>query len=290
VRLPREPLLHFVLLGAAIFVVSAAVGDSSDTRTDRIDVSATQVRRLADTWERTWQRPPTRSELDALVEDHVREEVYYREALAMGLDRDDTIVRRRMRQKLEFLGEDVGDLVAPTDDDLQSFLSDNPDLFVVDPQYEFRHVYLSPDVRGPALVEDARRVLAQLTIAGPDADIDDLGDPLPLPRVFDGVEAHAVRRTLGEAFMTRLARLPTGEWTGPVESGFGLHVVLIEAKTEGRLPDLPEVREAVESEWRSAKRRESDNLLYAAMRSRYEISIEDAELITPDVSTPGGAE
>ena len=90
--------------------------------------------------------------------------------------------------------------------------------------------------------------------------------------------------------MTRLARLPTGEWTGPVESGFGLHVVLIEAKTEGRLPDLPEVREAVESEWRSAKRRESDNLLYAAMRSRYEISIEDAELITPDVSTPGGAE
>ena len=284
-RLLREPLLHFVVLGAFLFVIYGLVDDSEENQPDHIVVSAAQVERLAEGWQRTWQRPPAPTELQALIDDHVREEIYYREALAMGLDRDDTIVRRRMRQKLEFLGDDVGDLVEPTEQDLEDFLADHAELFLIAPRFEFRHLYLSPDLRGAELAADAERLLAQLKIAGPDANLNELGDPLPVPRVFDGVEERAVRRSLGEAFASSLARLPTGQWAGPVESGFGLHLVLVTARTQGRLPELAEIREAVVAEWRSAKRHEANEALYSAMRERYTLTVE-----TPVLSAEGGAE
>ena len=128
-KLLREPLVHFLLLGAALFLVFNIVGDSEESRTERIVVPAGRVAQLTEAFARTWQRPPTEDELDGLIEDHIREEVYYREAMAMGLDRDDTIVRRRMRQKLEFVTDDLVTAVAPTDEQLATYYNQHPDDF-----------------------------------------------------------------------------------------------------------------------------------------------------------------
>ena len=127
----REPLAHFFVLGAGIFLLAALVGESDESRPDQIVVSAGQIDRLVETWQRTWQRPPTQAELEGLVEDHIREEILYREAIAMGLDRDDTIIRRRLRQKMEFLPQDLVEQVEPTNAELLTYLRENADAFQV---------------------------------------------------------------------------------------------------------------------------------------------------------------
>jgi hypothetical protein len=158
----REPLLHFFVAGVALFAVWEGRSSAGAARADRIVVSAATVETLAGNWARIRQRPPTPTELEGLIDDHIREEVLYREALALGLDKDDTIIRRRLRQKLEFVSEDVAAQVEPTEAQLEAYLSQNPDAFRVDPRHAFRHVYLSPGRRGAALGRDAERLLAAL--------------------------------------------------------------------------------------------------------------------------------
>ena len=147
-KLLREPLLHFVAIGALLFVVAGVMGKSGTTDPERrLVVTEGEVLRLIEGWSRTWQRPPTRRELDGLIEDYIQEEIMYREAMAMGLDRDDAIIRRRLRQKMEFLSEDIAASIAPTGVELQAYLAENPDKFRVPPRYSFTHVYFSADRR-----------------------------------------------------------------------------------------------------------------------------------------------
>ena len=127
----REPLVHFLVLGAGIFLLAALVGESDQDQPDQIVVSVGQIDRLVETWQRTWQRPPTQVELEGLVEDHIREEILYREAIALGLDRDDTIIRRRLRQKMEFLPQDLVEQIEPTDAELRTYLRENADAYQV---------------------------------------------------------------------------------------------------------------------------------------------------------------
>lgn len=158
----REPLVHFLALGAALFLLYARWGGSGERRDDRIMVSTAQVGLLAEGFERTWQRPPTVRELRGLIDDFVQEEIYYREALAMGLDREDTIVRRRMRQKLEFFAEDLAEAGEPTGEELRVYLAEHPERFRVTGLVTFEHIYFNRDRRGEAEEEDARRLLARL--------------------------------------------------------------------------------------------------------------------------------
>jgi len=273
-RLLREPLLHFVLLGALIFAVFAARGERGRSRPDRIVVGAGQIEHLADGFARTWQRPPTSAELDGLVDDYVREEIYYREAMVLGLERDDTVVRRRLRQKMEFLVEDATAGPPPSDADLEAYLSAHPDSFRVEPELTLRQVYVSRDRRGRGAEYDARALLARLTAAGPDVAIDQLGDPLMLPDELTGASRGEVARVLGDDFAAALADLPIGRWTGPVESGFGLHLVLLRARTAERMPALDEVRDAVAREVQAANRKQMVERAYAALRARYEVVVE----------------
>jgi len=268
----REPLLHFLILGALLFWLAAALGDPAGGRSDRIVVTAGDLEQLEAGFERTWQRPPTDEELAGLVAERVREEVLYREALALGLDRDDTIVRRRMRQKMEFLSEDLS-AAEPSDADLESWLGANREKFRLEPRVTFRQVYLSRDRRGDATRADALRLLDELRRADDAVDPATLGDPLPLPNEVRDLSGSEVARLFGGAFSTRVQQLVPGRWEGPVESAYGLHLVQVLERVEARDPELAEVRDAVAREWLADRRERAREDLYRELRSRYEVEI-----------------
>jgi hypothetical protein len=271
-RILREPLLHFVVLGAGMFVLFALVGGPAEEGPKRIAVSTAKVENLAGLFERTWRRPPTPAELDGLIADHVKEEILYREALALGLDADDIVIRRRLRQKMEFIGADVAKLVAPTEAELQAFLAAHADRFREPSRTSFAQVYLSPDRRGEAVWGDAERLLVALNTGG--ADPAESGDPFLLEQDYRELAAPDVERLFGGAFAAQVAELPVGRWSGPVESGYGLHLVLVRERTPARLPDLAELRDAVANEWRAVRQKEANRALYERLRADYEVTVE----------------
>ncbi len=270
----REPLLHFLLLGAALFAAFRWGAGPVETGSKSIVVTQGRIDHLANAFARTWQRPPTRQELDGLIQDHVREEVYVREAVALGLDRDDLTIRRRLAQKFEFVSDDLAAPAEPSNEALQAYLNAHPATFATERRFSFRQVYLDPQRRGVDLARDVDRLLAGLKQAGAKADLASLGDPFPLQREFDNVSAREVRNAFGEKFAAALGNLSPGEWQGPVESGYGAHVVFLAERTEGRLPPLEDVREAVRREWGYAHRLEAVAQFYQALLRRYTVTIE----------------
>ena len=277
-KILREPLLHFALLGAAIFAAYGLVSQRRGDEPGHILITASQVAAIELGFTRTWHRPPTREELEALLRDRVREEVYYREAMELGLDKDDTIIRRRLRQKLEFLTDDVVDQAQPTDAELQAYLTAHPDSFRGHMEFTFSHVYLNPDKHGAHLARDAAALLAQLNRAGGEADVSALGDAFLLERTFAAVPAIDVAQQFGEPFATKLGEVSPGQWQGPIDSGYGVHLVFVSERTEGRVPRLDEVRDAVTREWDNARRLTTNDKLYEEMLKRYAVTIEAARV------------
>jgi hypothetical protein len=286
-RILGEPLLQFAVLGVLLFVLFRMLGDPRNTAPQRVVVTTGQIERLAETWRRTWQRPPTRAELNGLVEDYVREEILYREALALGLDRDDTIVRRRLRQKMEFLSEDLGTPEPASDAELQSFLETHPERFRVEARLSFRQVFLSNERRGEAnAVQEAARLLVALQDDPAGADADAAGDPLPLRAELSDATESEVERTFGSRFAVALRDVAPGRWQGPIASAYGLHLVFVRARTPAREPMLEEVRERVQSEWLVQRRREANESVYRRFRERYEVVIEE---VAASDGAPGSA-
>lgn len=274
-KLLREPLLHFLLLGAAIFAAYGLLPKRVGDEPAKIIITQGQIASTIVGFARTWQRPPTPEELEGLIRDRVREEVYYREALALGLDKDDTIVRRRLRQKLEFLTDDLALQAPPTEAELTAFLKAHGERFGAKRRWTFSHVYLSPSKHGESLAEDAAQALARLVRSGGDADLSAEGDPFPLAHDFASAPASEIASLFGEPFAKRLATLPPGQWQGPIESGYGMHLVFIREITEGGMPALADVREAVTREWADARRQEANEKRYEAMLKGYTVVIEN---------------
>ena len=273
-KLLREPLLHFVLLGAAIFAAHSLLANHSVDRPAEIVVTQGKLENLVIGFTRTWQRPPTDEELQGLIRDYVREEAAYRKALAMGLDRDDTIVRRRLRQKLEFISDDLVAQTEPTDANLQAFLAAHPEDFRKEPAFTFSQVYLNPQEHGANLQRDAARILAKLQRAGDHADLNSIGDPSLLEQRFKQLPADEVKKMFGEQFVSGLATLKPGQWNGPVQSGYGAHLVFVSERQEARLPALAEVHEEVRRGWLNSMRVESTDRFYAALLQHYKVKIE----------------
>ena len=266
----REPLLHFLLIGAALFLYFNLVGGVSEAPdTKRIVVSSGQVEQLVANFERTWSRPPKPRELDAMVESHVREEVFYREALAMGLDQNDPMVRRRMRMKLEFMLEDLSGQDT-SDEVLSEFLNRNSNNFRDEVQLTLRQVYLNPDQR-PDLENDAGLLLSRLNDgSAPDA----IGDHTLAPRTYELASQSEIARDFGDEFARQVASLPVGDWSGPVYSPFGAHLVKVEVRIDARLPELAEIRDEVLREYLAEKREQQKNLAYGKLREGYEVTVE----------------
>ena len=272
-RLLREPLLHFLVLGAAIFVVFGLVAKPGG-EPDEIVITQGQVASIVEGFARTWQRPPSSDELEGLVQGRLREEIYYREALALGLDRDDSVIRRRLQQKMEFVTEDVVAQAEPTDDELRAYLEAHPHSFRLPQQFSFSQVYLNPELHGERLAADATQLLAQLNQAAGKDDMSTLGDSLLLDQTFDALPAGDVTKLFGENFATKLSGFSPGQWQGPVESGYGLHLVFVSSRTEGRIPALGEVRETVQREWANARRLEAREKFFQDLLKHYTVTIE----------------
>jgi hypothetical protein len=266
-RLLREPLLHFLLLGALLFLAYGWLNRAGLAAPDEIVVSRSQVEGLVMQFERVWQRNPTAEEREALVESWVRDEVFYREALAMGLDQDDQVVRRRLSQKVQFILDTGSESTVPTDLELQDWLDGHADRYRIEPTYSLRQVYFDPARHGErldAVMAAAKRALAE----GREAP----GDPTMLPAAIEGGAAD-IERTFGAEFEQALRTLPVGAWHGPVRSAFGLHLVTLEARTDARPARLEDVRPEVVRDLMQARTEAAQDALYRDLRAKYAVRI-----------------
>jgi hypothetical protein len=272
-RLLREPLFHFLVIGGLAFLLFAAVSEPRPAPLETILIGPERVAQLAQGFEAVWRRPPTDDEMRAIVDDFVREEVYYREALTLGLDRDDAVVRRRLRQKMEFLTDTGADLLRPGPGELEAHLAANAPAFRRGPRLAFEQVYLGerPD---PAMIAAALSALRSDPMADPDA----LGERTVLPAQLSLSPPEAVDGVFGGGFFERLAELPAGAWAGPVESAYGVHVVRIAENVPARMPAMEEVQDAVLRDWKEAKALELRERLFARLRDRYVVEIRGADV------------
>ena len=267
-RLLREPLAHFLGIGLGLFLLYALVNPSGGD--NEIRVTAATVAALEAEHRKLWGRPPTAGELDALVQSKVDEEILYREGLGMGLERDDAVVKRRVRQKYELIAEEE-DAREPTEADLAAYLAAHPERFIAPPVVTFTQLLL--DTSGSAAEDRARAGAALKALAGGAAP-SDVGRPTLLPARIDGMAIDLVGREFGEGFAAALARLPVGGWQGPVASGYGLHLVRLESRSAPAVPALADVRAEVLREWENAAREAARAKRLSELRTRYDVVIE----------------
>ena len=270
----REPLFHFLLIGLGLFLLYELVNKDGDTAPREIVVSEARIEALAENFARTWMRPPTARELSGLVDDFVKEEIFYREAVGMGLDRDDTVIRRRLRQKLEFVSEDFASTIEPTDEQLQGYLDEHPEKFVNPMRLTFLQVFLSTERRGETATADAEKLLTELRAGRGPADPTEAGDPSLLPTGLEAASLREIARSFGEDFATQLDEATVGQWMGPVRSGYGIHLVKVSDREASSMPTLDDGRPIVVREWQSEQQRELGDAFYDQLRSRYEVNIE----------------
>lgn len=251
----REPLVHFLVAGALIFVVLS--GRAPDTGERRIVVDEAVVTGLVNNYVQAFRRPPSDDELDGLIRDYVRGEVYYREALRLGLDRDDDVVKKRLRNKMLAIAGAEAEATRPSDAELQALLDKDPARYAEPPRYTLEQRYLGSDT--PPLRAAA---IAQLSSLKP-GDAPTLPEqPIPLPGTLDGAPLIDIATQFGDDFALALEKAPTGRWTGPVASGFGLHLVKVIRRDNPPPPKLADIRQRLENDWRSAavRKAEEDNL------------------------------
>jgi len=289
-RLLREPMLHFLVLGLGLFLLYGWLGGESAGQGERIEITRGRVEQIVAAYERANQRAPLPAELDGLIEDAVREEVLYREAMAMGLDRDDTIVRRRLRQKLEFVSEGLEPVPEPSDARLAAYLQAHAQAYATQASYTLALVYLDPQKHGARLADDASKLLSSLRRKG-DVEGRGAGDAFLLPERYEETGADELSRTFGEAFTARLRTLPLGEWQGPIESGLGFHLVYVHERQAPRVPALAEIRAAVRTDYLDDQRRQASERYYASLRARYEVSVDREGVALPErvAALAGGA-
>ena len=267
----KNPLVHFVAIGAVIFLLYGLLWGSRVDDSRRIEVSEQRIVRLGEMWLAQWKRPPTETELDGLIDSFIREEVLYREALAMGLDRDDTVIRRRLAQKIEFLADDLATRSEPLPEELERFLEDNLERYQLPVRVSFSHIYFSVDRRGEACESDALDALRKIE-AG--ASPDEHGDPFMLQRDYPSRSEREVGELFGSEFAESLFTLSAGSWQGPVRSSYGAHLVLVRERTESRAPELTDISDRVKNDLLSERRRAANEALVESLKERYQIVVE----------------
>lgn len=273
-RLLREPLFQFMMAGVALFAGYSYLqrdrgGDASSTE---IRLTLDDLAQLEILFESKWRRPPTAEEFDRLVEDRVREDILYREALALGLDKDDTIVKRRMAQKMQFLAEDMAAAREPTGEELRSWFREHSDEFALPARVSFRHLYFSIDRRGGQAREDAAKALTRLAGQPQGSELAaSLADPFMLQDYYADSTPREIAREFGPEFAQAVGKLAPGSWQGPVESGFGWHLVFVGSEIPGRIPAFEEIETDVKTAWLGDQKAEAWRKAYAEMRGKYTV-------------------
>ena len=270
----REPLVHFLVLALLVFAAYHFLASSAGKgKADRIVITSGKTEQIAARFVQIWQRPPSLQELKGLIDEQVKEEIYVREALALSLDKDDTVIRRRLRQKIELLSDAGADALSPTDADLEAYLKSHPESFTIDPAISFQQIFLNPQRQGAAIDQSAANILKDLTV-NPEIDASTLGDPSLLPAEMPLTSLKSIGHVFGSEFADAIGTAKAGAWTGPIASGFGLHLVRVSERLEGRVPALSDVRDAVIREWTNDKRKTLENDQLAALLKRYGVTVE----------------
>lgn len=270
----REPLLHFLLIGAVLFAVYHSMQPARDTSpsSTEIRLSPDELAQLILLFQSQWKRDPTPGEFNRLVENKVQSEVLYREGLALGLDKNDEIVKRRMAQKMQFLAEDVATAREPTAEELKNWFGKNADKFAMPPRLSFRHLYYSPDRRGKGAHDDAAKSLIQL--AGQPQDLkvaEGIADPFMFQEYYRDRAPDYLGKEFGPQFAQAIAKLAPGSWQGPIESGFGWHLVFVDTVIPGRVPEIEEIEADVETAWLTEQKAMAWGKAYQEMRAKYTV-------------------
>ena len=269
----KEPLLHFLLLGALIFIAYGFM--NADTPSDdEIVVSLAQQKQLVNAFTVTWKRPPTSKEFQGIVENWIREEIAYREAVAMELDSNDSIIRRRLRQKLELLADDIVSIVEPTNEELEQYLAENSSDYLDEPHYSLQQIFFSIDSRGEATQQDAEQALLLLQTDDMLTNPQNLGDSMLFAYRLENKSESELSKLFGREFVLGLERIEPGDWQGPIQSAYGLHLIKIDQYQPGRALSLEEVKNEVKRDWHNQMRQRAIDTLYEQLGGRYTIIIE----------------
>jgi hypothetical protein len=273
----RSPLLHFLVIGAAIYLLYGIADRETTTASpNTITVTAGDIKWLQRSWQKRWNRPPTPQEQKGLIDQFVRETVMYREALAMGLDQDDVIIRRRLAQKLEFLFQDLADAVAPSTQELRDYFESNRDRYRDPSVLTLTHIFINPDLRGDRTLADAEALLARLAaMDDPTQDAADLGDQFMLQRFYPQRSEMEIARLFGRDFARSVFELEPGQWHGPVQSGYGVHLVYVHDLLRSPAVSFDAVVERVTGDWQTDQRQTLNDKYVENLLSRYEVTVED---------------
>jgi hypothetical protein len=277
VKILREPLVHFMFIGAAIYLLYGVFAEPVPEADDKtIVVTAGEVEWMQTAWQKRWNRPPTAEEFDGLIQQYIKETVLYREALTMGLNKHDQVIRRRLAQKLEFLAKDLVALTPPTEAELQSYFDEHQERYQEPVLYTFTQIFIDPDKRGDTTLDDAEAIKANLIAQG-DAveDPGALGDDFMLQNWYPEKDVVEIQKLFGSGFTESLVKLSPGQWHGPVLSGYGVHLIYISSVSEPPAAVMADVREQVVRDWEMERGEELNDKFYASLRDQYTVVIEE---------------
>ena len=270
-KILKEPFLHFIVIGIALFVLYGLVNDKSNSK-NTILINDFDVSNIIAGWEMQWKRPPTEKELQNLITLKVKQEIFYQEALKMNLDHNDEIIKRRLAQKMKFLSNDIASLKEPTDEELQEYFKDHSDKYLTPYSYSLYQITFSPDKRENNY-NDAVEALKQY----PNATFEkmkDKGDKLPFSYFFEDVSANELGLQLGSKFPDALLNKEVNKWIGPIPSGFGHHLVYITKIQEPQLPEFKVLKMEINDDFEYDHQNEIDELIYTELKKKYKIEFE----------------
>jgi parvulin-like peptidyl-prolyl isomerase len=276
----REPLVHFLIIGAALFVIYGLIDkQDAEEQGKTITITAGEIKWLSESWQKRWNRPPTAEERDGLVKQYLREMILYREAVAMGLDRDDTVIRRRMAQKLEFLTQDMVSPPPPTEDELKSYFEEHMNRYQQPDLITFTHVFFDPDKRGNQTLKDAEIVKTELiALQQPPQDARSFGDQFMLQSYYPERSEADVAKLFGSGFAGPVFELAPQQWHGPVLSGYGTHLVYVHVHQKAPAPKFTELEEQVRQDWINDQREQLYEKYIAGLMESYDVTIEEVEI------------
>ncbi len=289
-KLIKEPLLHFLLLGGLLFALrggdEAAPAVAADEPSHTVVINTERIRSIRDGFTDYWRRPPTEAELDKLVEDYVTEEVLYREARRVGLDKEDPIIRARLAHEMGMLAETDLERLSPTDSDLRAYLAENPEEYRRGDRCSLRQLFFGP-ADNPENAARAEETLSTLHAADEDAPWKNLGDPIGLPTILERLRWREVGGLFGEDFQAQIQQAPVERWFGPITSNYGTHLVYLIEREEGYIPDFEDVRAIVARDWEAAELLKRRDAHFAELRAKYDITVESLPPEAPE--TPDDA-
>ncbi len=270
-KLLKEPLLHFVLIGAVFFLLYSWVG-TDQTEKGHITIDESDLDEIVSKFDMQWKRAPTEAELIAIVAKRVEEEVFYQEALLMNLDHNDEIIKRRLSQKMQSLSNDIASVIEPTDKELQAHYKNHSDRYMQEASFTLYQVFFSPDKRNNWR-KDAELALPSIQQMNME-DALQIGDAIALPKVFKNTTEFHIERQMGSSFTQALKAIETGSWSGPIESGYGAHLVYIESKEEEKVAPFATVKKQVLEDLNFDKQQEVQSQVYKSLEKKYTIEID----------------